>query len=107
MGGTDYNKILLFDWRAHRSFIDRSIQKLTNQLSGLLALALEETLPGACVARFQNWLLCEAVEKKARNFPRNFLPEFVQDELEAAFPGQRFPFTAFEIEELSEIEEEP
>jgi hypothetical protein len=47
------------------------------------------------------------VEKKARNFPRNFLPEFVQDELEAAFPGQRFPFTAFEIEELSEIEEEP
>jgi hypothetical protein len=101
VGGTDYNRILQFDPTAHRSFIDPSMQRLTNQLSGLLALALEETLPGSIVGRFQScWLLCEVNGPRAKNFPKNFLGDVIDEKLEVAFPGQHFYHTAFTVEEL-------
>ena len=83
IAGASYNQILQFDANAHRSFI----QSLLNQLSGLLALALEETLPGTIVARFQYWLLCEVNGEKAKNFPKSFLRDLIGEKLEAAFPG--------------------
>jgi hypothetical protein len=101
VSGTDYDQVFQFDGAAHRSFIDRSVQKLMNQLSGLLALILEKTFPETCVVRFQNLLVCEAkAGTKAANWPKNFLDCPLGEKLEAAFPGQRFYDRAFTIKEL-------
>jgi len=90
-----------FDDTGYRAFIDHAARKLSRCLSALMALALEEVLPGTIVARFSGWVLCEVNSEKAKNFPKNFLPEFVMDRLEAAFPGQRFYFNQFKVEELA------
>jgi len=89
-----------FDEAGYRKFVDRSVQVLLNRLSALVAMAVEETLPESVVARFENWLLCEVNSKKGRNFPKEFLPEFIMEKLEAAFPDQSFYHTAFKVEQL-------
>jgi hypothetical protein len=88
-----------FDDTGYRAFIDQ--RELSRCLSALMALALEEVLPGAIVARFSGWCLCEVNSEKAKNFPKNFLPEFIMEKLEAAFPGQKFYFNQFKVEELA------
>ena len=65
-----------------------------------MALAVEEEFPGAIVARFSGWCLCEVNSAKAKNYPKSFLGDVIGEKLEAAFPGHVFYFNHFKVEEL-------
>jgi len=79
-----------FEADRYRSFIDSAVQKMLKAVSGLVALAIEETLPGCLVARFQNRSL---IEKK----PPKDLHEKIE-KLIAAFPGAAFQVEIKELE---------
>jgi hypothetical protein len=70
-----------FDHARYRAFIDRTVQTFLDQLSALLALAIDETFPGAVVARFQGAVLLEGdkhpMDKRAS----------IGKQLAAAFPA--------------------
>jgi hypothetical protein len=70
--------------RTHRDFIDETLGQLLHCASALLALAVEETVPGILVARFQGRALCEAKGKAAD------LLKPCQDKLTSAFTGATF-----------------
>jgi len=72
-----------FDATGYRSFIDRNMRWFRNRLSELAALALEETQPGATVARFNDWLLCQGK-------PKSVTTERIAEKLAAAFKGSTF-----------------
>jgi hypothetical protein len=73
-----------FDSAAHRRYLDREIQKLLDYVSALAALALDEAMPDACVARFADWLLVQGK-------PNALATEKIADKLAAAFNGATFP----------------
>jgi hypothetical protein len=52
-----------FDHARYRAFIDRTAQELLDQASALLALGIDETFPGAVVARFQGSVLMQGEHK--------------------------------------------
>jgi len=86
--GADYYQ---FDERAYFLFVDEQIDTFLTQVSALAAQAVEQTAKGACVGRFQDWLLCEGNKHKA------VLPERVTEKLEAAFSGSTFHVTLGEV----------
>jgi hypothetical protein len=73
------------DETAYRAFIDRTLRELSNRISGVIGLALEELFPSKLVARFSDWLLCEG--KKPKAVPT---AEKIESKLATAFPGSRF-----------------
>lgn len=101
VSGPSYCQVLRFDAAAHRGFLDKAVQTLMSQLSGLLALKLEEMLPGTVVGRFQScWLLCEVNSARARNYPRDYVDPLIGEWLEEVFPGVRFFHEQFTVTEL-------
>ena len=85
VGGNVYDARHEFDEAGYRQFIDRNVRTLSNRLSGLTALTIEELLPNACVARFQDSIVCKGNKPKA-------VPtaEKIERKLLAAFPSARF-----------------
>jgi hypothetical protein len=89
-----------FDEAAYRTCIGQIVQRLSNRLSGLTALALDEILPGAIVARFENWLLCEGAKAKGKGNDAKFsaVSAKLGGCLNAAFRSHAsFPFTVKEV----------
>jgi hypothetical protein len=82
---------LALDGQAYRVFVNRSVRNLRDQLSGVLALAIDETQPKACVARFHDSALVEAKQLKAK------LSERISANLAAAFPGSTFDVNIKEV----------
>ena len=78
---------LQFDERAHRQFIDAQVRKLSNRLSSIVAMAIEETMPQSVVARFENWVLCEAADNDKAT-----LDAKIFSKLQTAFPNSDFQF---------------
>jgi hypothetical protein len=77
-----------FDSGSYRAFVNRTTQKLLDQLFAVLALAIAETFPNAVVARFQGQILCEGQpEQRAEITAR----------LAAAFPRATFPIAFEEV----------
>jgi hypothetical protein len=74
-----------FDGPGYRSYIERNVQRLSNRLSGIVALASEQLFPRKLVARFTDWLLCEGA--KPKSVPT---AEKLERQLAKAFPGSRF-----------------
>jgi hypothetical protein len=72
-----------FDAQSYRSYIDRNVQRLSNRLSGIVALATEQLFPTKLVARFTDWLLVEGK-------PNALTSEKVAERLNAAFSGASF-----------------
>src|SRR5262249_13086384 len=60
LGATGYQT---FDQNGYRSYLEGYMQRFLSQVS--LVAATEETLKGALVARFQDWLLCQGNKPKA------------------------------------------
>src|SRR5262249_8713877 len=78
-----------FDAVAHRRYLTVETDKLLSRVSMLAALAIEETCPGATVARFDEWLLC-------RGKPKSLTTERIADKLNTAFAGANFQVTTQE-----------
>jgi hypothetical protein len=78
------------DDKAHRLFIDEIVHDRLQQISFLVALAVEDALPGSLVARFQSWFLIEGAKQ-----PKT-LGEKITEALRTAFPGARFTVTIAE-----------
>jgi hypothetical protein len=81
LGGNQFR----FDEGTHRFFLNGNIRKLSNRLSAVVALAVEEALPlpGAVVARFADSILAvttNRVKHKAK------LDAYIYQKLQAAFP---------------------
>ena len=74
------------DDQSYRTFIERTVRTLSNQLSAVTALAIDETCPGTLAARFADWLLCEG-GRKPKSVPTS---ERIERRLCEAFPGSRF-----------------
>jgi hypothetical protein len=77
-----------FDYTRYRAFVDQTLQTLLDQLSALLALGIEETFPGAVMARFQGEVLCEGKPKQRAEITAH---------LAAAFPGSTFQLEFAEV----------
>lgn len=75
-----------FDSKGYRVFIDRTVQKLLDQLSALVALRIEAVFPGSVIARFEGQVLCEGKPTQRAEITAH---------LAAAFPHSTFPI-AFE-----------
>jgi hypothetical protein len=76
-----------FDRTGYRSFIDRAVRWLEDRVSALMALTVDEVMPGATVARFSDgWILCDGKPKSA-------ITEKVTAKLNALFDGAKFQVT--------------
>src|SRR4029077_5334444 len=78
---------LQFDSTAHRSYLDHELGKLTDCVSMLAAMAIEET--GSLVARFGDSLLVEGTSVDAG--------ERIAEKLAAAFGGYSFNVAVTEV----------
>ena len=87
LGGNQYQ----FDERAHRLFIDGNIRKLSNRLSALVAMAVEETIPSSVVARFDDSVLA-VVTDRTRHKDKEKLGVAVSAKVQAAFSRSHFAF---------------
>jgi hypothetical protein len=85
VGGNAWDSHRAFDEAGYRAFIDGTVRKLSNRLSGVVALAIDQLLPHAIVARFQEWLVCDG-DKAQEALP----VEPIAQKLAAAFVGQSF-----------------
>jgi len=90
VGGNVYDAHGEFDEAGYREYIDRNVRTLSNRLSGLTALTIEELLPNACVARFPDWLLCEGKANALSG-------ETIAQKLAAAFGGHSFTIRIKEL----------
>jgi hypothetical protein len=91
VGGNVYDAHREFDEAGYREWFDRNVRTLSSRLSGLTALTIDELLPNACVARFQDWLVCKGNKAKALS------GEMIAQKLAAAFAGQSFNIRIEEI----------
>ena len=66
----------------HRAFIDRHDPKLLDMPPLCCALAIEQTFPGAVLARFEGWILCKGKPKQRAE---------IHAQLAAAFPSATLP----------------
>ena len=83
-----------FDSAGYRAFVDRTVQKLSNQISALLALGTEETFPGAVVARFQGAVLTQGDHKpedKRATIGRQLLAAFPRGTFQLEFEEVKQP----------------
>jgi hypothetical protein len=77
-----------FDSKGHRGYVDATVEKLLDQLSAMLALAIEASFPGTVIARFQGQVLCEGKPKQRAE---------ITARLSAAFPRGTFPIAFEEV----------
>jgi hypothetical protein len=77
------------DEKEHRQFIDAHVRFLSNRLSAIIAMAVEETIPQSVCARFEDFILCARtndVKHKAT------LDARIYSKLQTAFPSSNFEF---------------
>jgi hypothetical protein len=75
---------LELDHKRHRLFIDGLVHDHLQQISFVIALAVDDALPGSLVARFQSWFLCETAK------PPQALHDKIDEALKIAFPDSTF-----------------
>jgi hypothetical protein len=85
VGGNVRDAHFQFDADAHEGFIARIMHSLSNLLSALTAQAIDQTLPDATVARFDDWVLCQGKSNDK-------LAGAIDEQLVTAFPGNSFKF---------------
>jgi hypothetical protein len=90
--GNVYQAHQEFDSTRHRAYLDRELGRLLDCASVVVANALEQMLPDAVLARFQDWLLCKGNKPKSQ--PTS---EKLERKLAAAFPGSRFQLSVEEV----------
>jgi hypothetical protein len=76
-----------FDESAHRRFVNGSIRNLSNRLSAIAALAVEEALPGAVVARFADAVFAAPTDRTRHTAT---LDAHILARVQAAFPRSDF-----------------
>ena len=86
--GYGYESHREFDAARHRAFFNRTVQTLLDQLSVVLALAIEANFPRTVVARFQNQILCDGKPKQCAETTAH---------LAAAFPSATFQLEFTEL----------
>jgi hypothetical protein len=72
---------LKFEGAKHQAFVDGMLHDYQEILSGVVALAVNEQLPGAVIARFDNWIIAEREPK------RTLSPASLSEEVAKVFPG--------------------
>jgi hypothetical protein len=70
-----------FEPAKHREYFDAVLQEFSSILSAVTALAVEDQLPGAVIARFDNWIIAEREPK------RTLSPASLSGEIAKVFPG--------------------
>jgi hypothetical protein len=88
-GGGAFSGYRAFETNAHRAFIDQTIGELLQCASCVVALAIEETLPHALVARFSDSMLL-ARQKDSPSDRFEMLRTSISDKLAVAFDGSTF-----------------
>jgi hypothetical protein len=78
-----------FNERAHRMFVDSNMRRLLNRVSALVAMAIEDALPQSVVARFEDFVLCEATSNVRH---KATLDARIHQKLQQAFPRSNFKF---------------
>jgi hypothetical protein len=78
-----------FQPEKHRVFLDRTVRRYLRRLSGVLALALDETLPNKIVGRFEGQVWCKGKPPKQR--------AEISAPLDKAFPGAILPLEFLEV----------
>jgi hypothetical protein len=91
VGGNAYDAHREFDAAGYREYIDHNVQKLSTRLSGVTALAIDELLPHAIVARFQDWLLVQDDKATALS------DEKIAQKLAGALGGQNCNINVVEV----------
>jgi hypothetical protein len=89
----DSNGYRRFDATAFQAYIERSMRKLLNRLSAIVAIAIDEMMPNAIVARFDDLILCQ--HAKPQSVPTI---ERIEAKLATAFVNARFQISVEEVQ---------
>lgn len=87
--GYGYESHREFESVRHRAFVDRTVRELSDKLSVVLALAVEQSFPGSVLARFQNELLCKGEVKQRAEITAQLAKSFNGATFELLFTDVR------------------